>query len=205
MTTAPSPDVAVRHRPPALPVVTPAAASAEVAPAPVAAPAPVVTAPVVTAPVVTAPAAPAPAAIVPAGSTSRLPASTLLALARRGLLEAGDAATAGERYAAAHLAALRVAAAVLACRARPVDGAAAPSRRTRPTSAWVLLAAVAPELGEWAAFFAAGAAKRAAAEAGLPSAVTPREADDLVRDVEAFLAMVEGSLGLPFQLLLASG
>ena len=53
---------------------------------------------------------------------------------------------------------------------------------------------------------AAGAAKRAAAEAGLPSAVTPREADDLVRDVEAFLAMVEGSLGLPgSQLLLASG
>jgi L-fucose isomerase-like protein len=87
-----------------------------------------------------------------------------------------------------------------------VDGVTAPSRRTRPTSAWVLLAAVAPELAEWAAFFAAGAAKRAAAEAGLPSAVTPREADDLVRDVEAFLAMVEGSLGLPAsQLLLASG
>ena len=143
---------------------------------------------------------------VPVGSTSRLPASTLLALARRGLVEACDAATAGERYATAHLAALRVAAAVLACRARPVDGAAAPPRRTRPTSAWVLLAAVAPELGEWAAFFAAGAAKRAAAEAGLPSAVTPREADDLVRDVEAFLAMVEGLLGLPgSQLLLASG
>jgi hypothetical protein len=142
---------------------------------------------------------------IPAGSTSRLPASTLLALARRGLVEACDAATPGERYAAAHLAALRVAAAVLACRARPSDPAAAP-RRTRPTSAWVLLAAVAPELGEWAAFFAAGAGKRAAAEAGLPSAVTPREADDLVREVEAFLTMVEGSLGLPgSQLLLASG
>ena len=142
-------------------------------------------------------------ASVPAGSTSRLPASTLLALARRGLVEACGAATPGERYATAHLAALRVAAAVLACRARPAVG---PARRGRPTSAWVLLAAVAPELGEWAAFFAAGAGKRAAAEAGLPSAVTPREADDLVRDVEAFLAMVEGSLGAPgSQLLLASG
>ncbi len=161
-----------------------------------------------------APSAPAPATgetpartAVPAGSTSRLPASTLLALARRGLVEACGAATAGERYATAHLAALRVAAAVLACRARPVSGStpSAP-RRTRPTSAWVLLAAVAPELAEWAAFFAAGAPKRAAAEAGLPSAVTPREADDLVRDVEAFLAMVEGSLGGPgSQLLLASG
>jgi L-fucose isomerase-like protein len=139
---------------------------------------------------------------LPAGSTSRLPASTLLALARRGLVEACSAATPGERYAAAHLAALRIAAAVLACRARPTAG---PGRRTRPTSAWVLLAAVAPELGEWAAFFAAGASKRAAAEAGLPSAVTHREADDLVREVQTFLVTVEGVLDVPGQLLLRSG
>lgn len=150
-------------------------------------------------------------------STSALPAGTLLALARRGLDEASAAPTPGERYAAAHLSALRVAAAVLACRARPSAGGPAagsssgpsPSaRRARPTSAWVLLATVAPELAEWAAFFAAGAAKRAAAEAGLPSAVTAREADDLVRDAEAFLVMVESSVGLPCaggsQLLLAS-
>ena len=39
---------------------------------------------------------------VPVGSTSRLPASTLLALARRGLVEACDAATPGERYAAVY-------------------------------------------------------------------------------------------------------
>ena len=142
----------------------------------------------------------------PLYSPPTLPAGTLLSLARRGVLEACDAASAAERYAAAHLAALRVAAAVLACRARPTGDPVAAPRRARPTSAWVLLAAVAPELGEWAAFFAAGAGKRAAAEAGLPSAVTPREADDLVRDVEAFLTMVEGSLGLPAsQLLLASG
>jgi hypothetical protein len=56
--------------------------------------------------------------------------------------------------------------------------------------------AMAPELGEWATFFAAGAAKRAAAEAGLSRAVTEREADDLVRDVGAFLTVVEHSLGL---------
>ena len=55
----------------------------------------------------------------------------------------------------------------------------------------MLLGQVAPELGEWATFFAAGAAKRAAAEAGLSRAVTEREADDLVRDVGAFLAVVE--------------
>jgi hypothetical protein len=132
---------------------------------------------------------------------SPLPAGTLLALARRGLVEAMSVERPGERYATAHLAALRAAAAVLACRARPSAG-----RRSRPTSAWVLLAEVAPELREWAGFFAAGARKRAAAEAGLPSAVTPREADDLVRDAETFLAVVETTLGFDgHQLLLASG
>ena len=50
-------------------------------------------------------------------------------------------------------------------------------------------------VGEWATFFAAGAAKRAAAEAGLSHAVTDREADDLVRDVRSFLAVVESTLG----------
>ncbi len=135
----------------------------------------------------------------PAVRTSALPVSTLLALARRGLQEAAAPEHhPTERYALAHLAALRTAAAVLACRARP----APPGRRSRPTSAWVLLTQVAPELGEWATFFASGARKRAAAEAGLP-AVSGREADDLLRDAEAFLRVVEDSL--PGQLLLASG
>ena len=74
---------------------------------------------------------------------------------------------------------------MLAARTRPEPA------RGRPRSAWVLLGQVAPELGEWATFFAAGAAKRAAAEAGLSHAVTEREADDLVRDVGAFLSVVE--------------
>jgi HEPN superfamily protein len=80
----------------------------------------------------------------------------------------------------------------LAARTRPE-----PARR-RPRSAWVLLGQVAPELGEWATFFAAGAAKRAAAEAGLSRAVTEREADDLVRDVGAFLAVVEHCLAASY-------
>ena len=133
--------------------------------------------------------------------TSPLPADTLLGLSRRGLLEAATAAHPVDRYAAAHLAALRAAAAVLACRARPGTG---PGRRARPTSAWVLLTAVAPELGEWADFFAAGADKRAAAEAGVPGAVSAREADDLLRDAETFLAVVETSLGHAHQPLLAT-
>jgi hypothetical protein len=56
---------------------------------------------------------------------------------------------------------------------------------------------VAPELGEWAGFFAAGAAKRAAAAAGVAHAVTVREADDLLRDAEQFLDLVEDLLGPP--------
>src|SRR5581483_10764896 len=93
-------------------------------------------------------------------------ALALLAAATDGLQEAARSDLPTERYACAHLAALRAAAAVLAVRARP-DG-----RRRRPQNAWAVLAAVAPELGEWAHFFAAGARKRAAAEAGLRSAAT---------------------------------
>ena len=109
--------------------------------------------------------------------------------------------TEGSRAAVAPRAAviwtvLRAAAAVLAARAHASDPR---ERRRRPTSAWVLLTAVAPEFGEWAAFFAAGAGKRAAAEAGLTRAVNPREADDLLRDAQTFLALVETTLGLDHQ------
>jgi HEPN superfamily protein len=115
-------------------------------------------------------------------------AAQLLDQASRALAEAAASTDPRQRYATAHLGALRAAAAVLAARTRPESG------RRRPRSAWVLLGQVAPELGEWATFFAAGAAKRAAAEAGLSRAVTEREADDLVRDVGAFLAVVQSSL-----------
>jgi hypothetical protein len=119
-------------------------------------------------------------------------AGQLLDQARHGLTEAAGHVDPRQRYAAAHLAALRAAAAVLAARTRPEA-----SGRRRPRSAWVLLANIAPELGEWATFFAAGAAKRAAAEAGLSSAVTEREADDLVRDAGTFLSVVETTISRP--------
>ena len=121
----------------------------------------------------------------------------LLAGAARELLAAGSSDDTETRYVRAHLAALRAAAAVLAARARPRT-----RRSSRLRSAWVLLAEVAPELGEWAQFFAAGAGKRAAAEAGLRGVVSEREADDLVRDAEAFLARVARLLGVPHQPLL---
>lgn len=122
-----------------------------------------------------------------------LPASThsYLARAAESLSEAMAATEVPTRYACAHVAALRAAAALLAARAHPE-----PARRRPQRNAWVLLAEVAPELAEWARFFAAGAAKRAAAEAGSTRAVSEREADDLVRDADRFLAVVERSLGL---------
>ncbi len=81
-----------------------------------------------------------------------LPPASALALlqqARDSLAEAERTPEPPERFAVAYLAALRAAAAVLALRGRPHRG------RSRPTSAWVLLAAIAPEMREWAAFFAA--------------------------------------------------
>lgn len=130
----------------------------------------------------------------PARPTRPLPlAVALLDEAYARVAEAVRLADPLDRYAAAHLAALRAAAAVLAARGSPDPR---PVRRRRPTSAWVLLPAAAPELAEWAALFASGARRRAAAEAGVPGAATGVQADRLVADVEAFLAVVETTLGL---------
>lgn len=111
-------------------------------------------------------------------------ARTLFEQARRALLDAEYSAHPVDRYAQAHLAALRAAAAVLAARARP-------RRRSRPTSAWVLLATVAPELAEWSAYFATTSATRSAAEAGVRRLVTTRDADDLVRQAGEFLTLAQ--------------
>ena len=122
-----------------------------------------------------------------------LPASTHSYLERsaESLREAIICADVPQRYALAHVAALRATAALLAARAQPL-----PAARRRQKNAWVLLTEVAPEFKEWAAFFSSGAQKRTAAEAGSRRAVTEREADDLVRDADRFLALVETSLGL---------
>jgi SAV_6107-like HEPN len=131
---------------------------------------------------------------VPAGVLPHRTPAELLVLARRGLEEAAQTRPDGLRYAAAHLSALRAAAAMLAARAQP-----APTRRNRVTSVWTLLLMVAPELREWATYFAAGASKRAAAQAGIPRVVTTREADDLLRAAEQFVAVVEVALGVAHQ------
>ena len=111
-------------------------------------------------------------------------AAQLLGQAHRGLTEAAACPDPGWRYATAHLAALRGAAAVLAARTQPEPG------RRRPRSAWVLIGQVAPELGEWAAFFASCSDTRAAAEAGIARLVSRRDADDLLRQAEQFVGIV---------------
>ena len=127
-----------------------------------------------------------------------LPHSTprqLLVAARAGLDEATTIATPGMRYATAHLAALRCAAAVLAARALP---ARQPGERSRVTSVWTLLPQVAPELTSWAEHFAAGTERRAQAEAGIPRVVTAVEADALLRSAWHFHQLVTALILSPF-------
>jgi hypothetical protein len=123
------------------------------------------------------------------------PVAELLSAARAALLAAALEPRPQQRYVAAHIAALRAAAAILATRARRAGKGS-----SGPRSAWALLGRVAPELGEWAAFFAAGTSRRqvaelGAAELGAAGAITTREADDLLRDAQTFLALVETTLG----------
>ncbi|MEU5873222.1 SAV_6107 family HEPN domain-containing protein [Glycomyces sp. NPDC047369] len=116
----------------------------------------------------------------------------LLATARADLDDAAERVRPGERYAEAHMAALRVAVAVLAVRAGDATGRRRPGR---PSSTWELLRNVAPELEEWASHFARTARKRVLAQAGIPDIVTPDEADSIVADARRFLDVVVRLLG----------
>lgn len=120
-------------------------------------------------------------------------ASTVLDLldrSRAGLIQACRSQSAAQRYTEAHLAALRAAAALVA--ARTMLGG-----RSRPRSVWEVLPGLAPELAEWAVFFASSGRRRLALERGA-TMVSPREADDLVRQCETFVELVRSALHLPF-------
>lgn len=110
-------------------------------------------------------------------------ALSLLGQAERGLAAAEREPEPVERFIASYSSALRAAAAVLAARGRPHRG------RARPTSVWTLLAAAAPELAEWATFFAAHSGLHAAAQAGITHRITTRAADDLLRQADQFIAL----------------
>ena len=103
--------------------------------------------------------------------------------AEQALLEAELSTTPADRYLAAYLAAMRTAVTVLAVRARP-------RHSSGPADVWQVLAHLAPEFGEWAAFFAAGRQKRLLVQAGAATLVSEREADDLLRDARDFHDLV---------------
>lgn len=125
--------------------------------------------------------------------TGPIPGSVanVLTQARQTWAEAVMEPQPAEKYRGAHIAALRAAAAVLAIKARP-----AITGSRRPTSAWVLLDRLAPELSEWSAYFSDSALRRAAIEAGSVSVVTDRDADDLLRAAGEFIAIVERMAGV---------
>ncbi len=141
-------------------------------------------------------ATPSPSPVHPVLRKSAAPpaALDLLAKAHRGLAEAAELPRPNERYASGQLAALRTAAAVLAARGRPEP--VGPRRRPRIRSAWEVLPEIAPELAEWSALCASGAARRARAEAGIADAASARDADDLLRAAGMFLRLVERLLAL---------
>jgi hypothetical protein len=122
----------------------------------------------------------------------------LLRTAVLALDDAYQAQTPAQRYVAAHIAALRAGAALLAVRARP-------SRSGRIRSVWQMVPAIAPdhaELAEWCAYFEAVGRRRVFVEIGR-EAVTQRQADDLLRDAEAFLADIAGMLGVGLPIRMA--
>lgn len=122
-------------------------------------------------------------------------ARQLIDLAVDGLVQSAHERDANQRFAGAQLAALRSAAAVVAVRSRT---SSKPTElvRGRALNVWQLLARVAPELSEWAALFHYSAERRTAVVAGTAS-VTPREADDGLRDAAKFIASVSTRLGIP--------
>lgn len=113
----------------------------------------------------------------------------LVERSRSSLVEAAHAREVSQRYLQAQLAALRAAAALVAARSTP-------GSHGGPRNLWDLLPGVAPELREWADFFARSTALRAGIEQGRV-VVSVRDADDQLRQAETFVETVVAMLGLP--------
>jgi hypothetical protein len=121
-------------------------------------------------------------------------ALTLLESARQ-MLAAGEHDTsAASRYLAAHLAALRAAAAVVAAKQEP----GIPRRRKRPRNIWELLPGAEPAFSEWAARFAIAGAHGPVGLCRI-RVVSRRQADKLLRDAKAFVSLAEDTLGVTGQ------
>lgn len=128
--------------------------------------------------------------------TTLTPASRdLLRTAVIALDDAYQAQSATQRYVAAHVAALRAGAALLAVKAKP-------TRSHRIRSVWQMVPRIAPELGEWCAYFDAIGKRRVFVEIGSEQ-VTQRQADDLVRDAEAFADQIARILNVSLPIRMA--
>lgn len=124
-----------------------------------------------------------------ADAVAPVPASAhaMLARSEAELVAAQLASAPQDRFLHAHLAALRAGAAVLEVTGRPV-------RRPAPRTVWDMVTLVAPDLGSWAAFFAAGAAARSAIEAGREDVVDDERAERTVCAAEDFQDAVRALL-----------
>lgn len=128
--------------------------------------------------------------------TTLTPASRdLLRTAVIALDDAYQAQSTTQRYVAAHVAALRAGAALLAVKAKP-------TRSHRIRSVWQMVPRIAPELGEWCAYFDAIGKRRVFVEIGSEQ-VTQRQADDLVRDAEAFADQIARILNVSLPIRMA--
>ena len=118
-----------------------------------------------------------------------VPSGTIELLSRSDaeLVAAQLAPHAADQFLHAHLSALRAAAALLQATGRPV-------RRPAPRTAWEMVALVAPELAEWTAFFASGAAARSAVEAGRGDVVDAARAERTLAAAEDFQDAVRAAL-----------
>ena len=112
--------------------------------------------------------------------------------ARRAIVAAELAERPSDRYLAAHLAALQIAAVILAWRANPTLG----PRGSRPRNVWRMLADVARSSPNGPPS-SPPHRRSEAVRAGATTIVSAREADDLLRDAQCFLSMVERSWPLP--------
>lgn len=123
-----------------------------------------------------------------------------LVRARHALLEAERTADPDERFLAAHLVALRVAAVVLA-------QWSAPGGARRPRNAWRTVAEAVPPLAGWAHHYASSESQRDAVRAGAVGVVGVREADALVADTRRFLGLVDATVaaGAQHAVLTAAG
>lgn len=116
-------------------------------------------------------------------------ATQLLARSDAEIVAATLASGADETFLHAHLAALRAGAALVQARGRPTG-------RPAPRAVWDMVAVVAPDLAQWAAFFADNAAARAAVEAGRGDAVDRGRAERALVAAEDFADAVRAELGV---------